>query len=278
MRWSDFYENYTEWADSTVRSRISSWEDIGTGAEVAEVAIDLFEDKLKAQLIRKAIRLKAHFTHDDFVELYGELPDEVYQELAVYAGFDAEDPFLDEDNLTWDVFYTEYYNWNEADTLRRIEKLKNLGPSDEVCEAIIDMPAPKCEKALYRKALSAGVRFTHEELEEMGRPITAQNSVPQSVANANITQFEKDVDFLYHHFVQTEDKERLVPQKKGLGFWGTLLGLLSALAPQKKEAHGKCSGDCANCPSHYGYRYGRWYYGHGHRYGCEFGGNGKGNG
>lgn len=33
----------------------------------------------------------------------------------------------------------------------------------------------------------------------------------------------------------------------------------------------------ANCPPHYGYRYGRWYYGKGHQYGCEFGGN-KGDG
>ena len=37
---------------------------------------------------------------------------------------------------------------------------------------------------------------------------------------------------------------------------------------------GKCNGDCDNCPDHYGYRYGRWYYGHGHQHGCERGGNG----
>lgn len=35
----------------------------------------------------------------------------------------------------------------------------------------------------------------------------------------------------------------------------------------------KCNGDCKNCPPHYGYRYGRWYYGHHHNGGCEFGGN-----
>ena len=31
------------------------------------------------------------------------------------------------------------------------------------------------------------------------------------------------------------------------------------------------------CPPHYGYRYGRWYYGPDHIWGCEFGGN-KGSG
>lgn len=35
----------------------------------------------------------------------------------------------------------------------------------------------------------------------------------------------------------------------------------------------QCNGDCENCPPHYGYRYGRWYYGHHHNRGCEFGGN-----
>ena len=41
---------------------------------------------------------------------------------------------------------------------------------------------------------------------------------------------------------------------------------------------GKCNGDCDNCPAHYGYRYGRWYYGHGHQHGCERGGNGGASG
>ena len=36
----------------------------------------------------------------------------------------------------------------------------------------------------------------------------------------------------------------------------------------------RCDGDCDNCPPHYGYRYGRWYYGHGHQHGCEREGNG----
>ena len=47
--------------------------------------------------------------------------------------------------------------------------------------------------------------------------------------------------------------------------------------PNSKKHSGKCDGDCANCPPHYGYRHGRWYYGHDHIEGCEFGGN-KGSG
>ena len=69
---------------------------------------------------------------------------------------------------------------------------------------------------------------------------------------------------------------------KKLGFFGTLAAILGASQgidnmnrPQRHN--GRCNGDCANCPPHYGYRYGRWYYGHDHVHGCEFGGN-KGSG
>ena len=50
-----------------------------------------------------------------------------------------------------------------------------------------------------------------------------------------------------------------------------------SLADRTRDQERRCNGDCANCPPHYGYRHGRWYYGKGHQYGCEFGGN-KGDG
>ncbi len=49
-------------------------------------------------------------------------------------------------------------------------------------------------------------------------------------------------------------------------------------AGNQKHHRGVCNGDCANCPSHYGYRYGRWYYGKDHTHGCKFGGNRGGGG
>lgn len=47
--------------------------------------------------------------------------------------------------------------------------------------------------------------------------------------------------------------------------------LISGLSSKANRSH-HCNGDCASCPPHYGYRYGRWYYGHGHQSGCERGG------
>ena len=72
------------------------------------------------------------------------------------------------------------------------------------------------------------------------------------------------------------------PPAPKLGFFATLAAIFAGASAgvssaQGRRHNGRCNGDCANCPPHYGYRYGRWYYGHDHVHGCEFGGN-KGSG
>lgn len=67
------------------------------------------------------------------------------------------------------------------------------------------------------------------------------------------------------------------PPPKRPGFFATLFGVIAgidmAIGSNQHRHNGRCNGDCAHCPPHYGYRYGRWYYGHDHVHGCEFGGN-----
>ena len=41
MMWEDFYDNYTEWSEATIRSRIYALEDMGSGDEVVDVALGL---------------------------------------------------------------------------------------------------------------------------------------------------------------------------------------------------------------------------------------------
>jgi len=164
VEWWEFYEKYADWADPTRRTRISALEDIGPGAEVVEVVMYTDDPKVKAQLIRKAMELEVEFSQDDFSNLYGELPDELYAQVGQYAGFDPENPYFEE---------------------------AEASPAFE---------------------------------EEAEAPV---------------------------------------------GFWG----FLGALFGSSGRSH-RCDGNCAACPAHYGYRYGRWYYGHGHQYGCERGGNG----
>lgn len=69
------------------------------------------------------------------------------------------------------------------------------------------------------------------------------------------------------------------PTAPKLGFFTSVLAIfgLGGLFDKQTQSHPYyCTGYCANCPPHYGYRYGCWYYGHGHIHGFEFGGNNGG--
>lgn len=271
MQWCDFYDNFWDWSDSTRRTRISSLEDIGSGDEIVDVVLEIEDEKVRCQLIRKAIKMGAEFTSDDFMNLDGELPADLYEQLGRYAGFDHNDPYFDEDNMDWDDFYNAFCDWDETVCARRIQKLTKFGPSDEVCEAILNMPTIALEEMLYKKALAAGVRFSREEKEEMG---CWDELIPELLETA-LTD-EKIDKFVAKAEVMVDNYEREQKRQKRIGFWGVIIGLLSGISQGKsKHSHShRCNGDCNNCPAHYGYRYGRWYYGHGHQRGCERGGNG----
>lgn len=270
MQWCDFYDNFWDWSDSTRRTRISSLEDIGSGEEVVEAVLEIEDEKVRAQLIRKAMKFGVQFTSDDFMNLDGELPGELYEQLGKYAGYDHNDPYFDEDNMTWDDFYNCYCDWDDTIMERRIKKLRHFGSPEEVCEAIQNMPSTELENMLFAKAKAAGVRFTRDQLIELGEwGQVIEDVMENELSDEAIDQF-------------VANAEELVAQEKAvqrasrrIGFWGTLIGILSGIsAGSKPRDNGRCNGDCANCPPHYGYRYGRWYYGHGHQHGCQRGGNG----
>ena len=185
MEWPDFYVGFWDWADSTIRTRIFSLEDIGTGEEIVEVVCNLFDSKLQVQLIRKAMRLGAEFTKEDLLALYDELTDEVFQELADYCGVDI----------------------------------------DEIEE-------------------TDSQQFWEDE----------------ALSNARMDAMAKSA------------------RKPGFFGWLAALGSVFGGSSGKSGDNGRCNGNCAACPPHYGYRYGRWYYGHGHQYGCQRGGNGGASG
>lgn len=84
--------------------------------------------------------------------------------------------------------------------------------------------------------------------------------------------FEEDED------IDDEDYYEEEEPKSSVGFFSILADALGGSSTSSKKHSGRCDGDCANCPPHYGYRYGRWYYGHGHNHGCERGGNKGGGG
>lgn len=197
MQWCDFYDAFWDWSDSTRRTRISSLEDIGPGEEVVEAVLEIEDSKIKAQLIRKAMKLGAEFSSDDFMNLGGELSDELYKELGKYTGFDHNDPYFDEDNMTWDDFECCYSDWSTEITARRIAKLKKFGDPESVCEVILGMPTSELEDALYNKTVVKGVKFTQKQLQNMGHvEFELKKTLDNFATDEQITQLEQDVDTL----------------------------------------------------------------------------------
>ena len=268
MLWSEFYEKYIDWSESTITSKISALEDIGPGAEVIEVLYELSSEKVKDRLVRKAMRMKSSFSHDDFMEIEGEISETVFKELATYTGFDADNPYLDENNLTWNDFYDGYCGWSDQDVLRRINKIKSFGKTEEVCEAICDMPDTKCEQALYQKALRSGIKFSKEQLSNMG-----MTSEEVFITDKEIAEIEAQTDELCKALGMIEEPEEETYQGRKLGLFGGLLIFAGAFAKSRKERRNR--GSCNDEAPHYGYRYGRWYYGRGHRHNCQKGGSGR---
>ena len=85
MLWNDFYDRYPSWADSTLKSKISTLKNIGSGKEVVEVCLDIDDYTIRSQLIRKAIKLGVKFKDDDLNCLNWELPEDVWDEIEIYT-------------------------------------------------------------------------------------------------------------------------------------------------------------------------------------------------
>ena len=194
--------------------------------------------------------------------------------------------------MTWDEYYEGFRGWAESTQISRLSTLTDFGSSDEVCEIAINFYDEKIATRLIRKALDYGVKFTTDEIIELRNSVSEEIYTELVQANSNPYTHEK-LDELYgfvddktigklakkYKIKDTEEDQETGIVKKP-GFWGTLFALFESpsMDESSQKAHnGRCNGDCANCPPHYGYRYGRWYYGHSHVRGCEFGGN-KGDG
>ena len=207
--------------------------------------------------------------------------------------------------MTWEDYYDGFYDWAPSTQKSYTYRLSDCGPADEVWEIaqdrsfndnafaakflekafaagvhftpdqVLEMVGTVEESVLSRMAEQTDVPFNREQLEEIYLMIS-DNSFQKISRRAHIDVFD-EVKALQR---QTSPRRSVAPRKKKVGLLSALFSFLAGafVASQIQKKHdGHCDGDCANCPPHYGYRYGRWYYGKGHQYGCELGGN-KGDG
>ena len=177
--------------------------------------------------------------------------------------------------MEWSEYYEKFDEWATSTQISRLSALTSYGPSNEVTEVAQGLMDETAASRLIRRALAAGVQFTAEEICELVDCCNAavlnallENSactftreqledlwgavddavLEQTALRCRVKLFDDD----------EEEKEEEDDEPEQAEF-----------PPPKRRR----TGDCAHCPPHFGYRYGRWYYGHGHVYGCEFGGN-----
>ena len=210
--------------------------------------------------------------------------------------------------MDWETYYEKFYDWATSTQIIRMSSLTSYGASSEVAEVAQEYMDEKAASRLIKKAVAYGVQFTPEEIYDLSGCCNteAMNALLESArcrftkeqlkdlygaeddevlervaARNKIALFEEDKDEeIEDEIVEEEFFDEPVAHAPKIGFFTKLfmeVGIAGSLGGGQHKYPGHCTGDCANCPPHYGYRYGRWYYGHGHVHGCEFGGN-KGDG
>lgn len=203
--------------------------------------------------------------------------------------------------MTWAEYYDKFHDWSESTRVSRLSSLTDFGSSSEICDIAHDLFEDKLAQRLIKKALAAGVHFqpddimnisllmdkptlsklvetsalplSREQLEDMYMLID-DDVFEKASRRSNVDIFSDEDDEEVEEEIDTDDFEPYEEPAPKIGFFTALMLGLGLTGENRHHNHnGKCNGDCANCPAHYGYRYGRWYYGHHHNHGCEFGGN-----
>lgn len=206
--------------------------------------------------------------------------------------------------MSWDEYYASFFDWSLSTQKSYSYRLSDFGDPEEVYEVVAEFAFydQKFATRFVEKALASGVKFTPDHVLEMTllieKPVLSRMAEQTSTAftkeqleevymliddasferiskKQNIDIFEDDEP--EEAYEPEEENEFIEPLPKRPGFFATLFAVIAGVSmaggPKQKKHNGRCNGDCANCSPHYGYRYGRWYYGHDHVHGCQFGGN-----
>ena len=163
--------------------------------------------------------------------------------------------------MDWYTFYNNFWDWSDTTIHTNIYKLEDIEPED-LTDAVANIFDEKRTNALVRRAIKLKVPVSEDMFQDLSGMVSKQ-----------VAKELRDYCGLNNkYFFDYEEIPQDKPGDRKLNLFSVLIAALS-VDRKKKNDTGKCDGDCANCPPHYGYRYGRWYYGHGHEYGCERDGN-----
>lgn len=199
--------------------------------------------------------------------------------------------------MKWSDYYERFWDWSEQTQIKRITSLTDFTSAEEVVEIAGALWEEEAASQLVRCALQGGIRFTPEEIIDLEGCVTDEvlnEIVRNRKGEFDAHTFQELKSFCFDEALLNEvaragklrrecddlpfDSSITLtrPIERGPGLIETLLSIASESSSRNSSNtrnQRRCTGDCDHCPAHYGYRYGRWYYGHHHVYGCEFGGN-----
>ena len=159
--------------------------------------------------------------------------------------------------LSWDEYYENFFDWSLSTRKNYSYGLTDYGDAEEVYEVVSEFAFLIDTPVLSRMAETASPDFDKEQLEEI-YSIIDDDVFDRICDRTGINIFDDDEDEPKSD--ECEPEEYDMPQQpiKKPGFFGVLfaaIGIGSALDNNRKQHNGRCNGDCAHCPSHYGYRY-----------------------
>ncbi len=251
LSWEEYYGKFYDWPERTQVRNLSALTSLGAADEVGEI-IDALQSQLSAsdRLLRRAVEAKLEFPVD-YLESFLLFNDKALATEAVYI---AVNRLTSED-------MEELYGAADDEVIMDICSKRNL-------------PLPE---GLAEEEES----FEEEPFEE--EPPEAEPFQEEPLRKEPVKMQPPRADDLAHEEPPKGGFLNALAVVLGALFtvlfavFGALFALFGSFgsAPKRGPRADKqrCNGDCANCPPHYGYRYGRWYYGHDHVRGCEFGGN-----
>ncbi len=267
MKWSDYYERFDGWQDSTQYSRLASISDFGpSGSPSAEIAdcIQYVEPRTATSIIRRALAAGVKFRVAEIADIVdsGQIEDEELLGRLIQA-------------------YSDSYTGEQLDTLLAcfVDSEPVYALIDQICskpthftekDILALLPVMPDEESTNKLVGSTDASFSENGLNELCDYGVDESLIKKISKRSGIPYADPDG---FDEEVMSDE-----PRPKHTGFLSSLFMGWALSGGSKAKNSGKCTGDCAHCPPHYGYRYGRWYYGHGHVHGCEFGGNGGCNG
>lgn len=268
MKWSEYYERFDGWQASTQYSRLASITDFGPegspSAEICESIQRVEDSRTAASILQRAMAAGVRFTAQEITDIvdYGDIEDNDLLYKLIQTNTD------DYNGEQLDILFSILPD--EEPVFALIDKICSK-PTHFTEEDIITLlPIMPDDASINKLVASTDARFSEEGLNEL-----CDYEVDESL----IKKISKRSGIPYADPYESE--EEVAPEAQGMehaGLFGALLAGSALFGGSKAKSTGKCTGDCAHCPPHYGYRYGRWYYGHGHIEGCEFCGNGGSNG